>query len=142
VDKSKNSADAAHDYIELDKPVKARFIRIENIRVPDGMFSISDLRIFGIREGKSPDEVSEFTVARDEADQRKAMIEWPEDDQATGYIVNYGIAPEKLYTSVMVYDTGSLMLTGLNRDVEYYFRIDAFNESGITAGIKVKMSMK
>jgi hypothetical protein len=34
----------------------------------------------------------------------------------------------------MVYDAGSLMLTGLNRDVTYYFSVDAFNESGITKG--------
>jgi hypothetical protein len=34
----------------------------------------------------------------------------------------------------MVYDTSSLMLTGLNKDVAYYFSIDAFNESGIAAG--------
>ncbi|MFZ2286976.1 MAG: family 43 glycosylhydrolase [Bacteroidales bacterium] len=136
-DKSKNTADAAHDYIELGKPVQARFIKIENIRVPDGRFSLYDLRIFGTRKGKSPAEISEFTVTRDETDPRRAMVEWPEDDQATGYIVNYGIAPEKLYASVMVYDAGSLMLTGLNRDVTYWFSVDAFNESGITKGTAV-----
>jgi hypothetical protein len=37
----------------------------------------------------------------------------------------------------MVYDSGSLMLTGLNRDVKYYFSVDAFNESGITRGTVV-----
>ena len=64
-------------------------------------------------------------------------MEWPADDLATGYVVNYGIAPDKLYASVMVYDADSLMLTGLNRDVMYYFSIDAFNESGITKGTAV-----
>jgi hypothetical protein len=34
----------------------------------------------------------------------------------------------------MVYDTNSLTLTGLNQDVEYYYSIDAFNESGIAVG--------
>jgi hypothetical protein len=29
----------------------------------------------------------------------------------------------------MVYDAASVMLTGLNRDVTYYFSVDAFNES-------------
>jgi xylan 1,4-beta-xylosidase len=39
---------------------------------------------------------------------------------------------------VMVYNADSLMLTGLNRDVTYYFSIDAFNESGITVGSLVE----
>jgi xylan 1,4-beta-xylosidase len=137
IDKSKNTADACHDYLELENPVKTKFIKIENVSVPDGKFSIYDLRIFGIREGKSPAEVSEFTVERDEADTRRARLKWPGDDQATGYIVNYGTDMNKLYTSVMVYDTSSLLLTGLNKYVTYYFSVDAFNESGITRGTKV-----
>ena len=52
VDKSNNTADACHDYIELEKPVKAKYIKIENVKVPDGKFSVYDLRIFGIKEGK------------------------------------------------------------------------------------------
>ena len=136
-DKSTNTADACHDYIQLEKPVKTRFVRIENVSVPDGRFSLYDFRIFGTREGNAPAEVIEFTVSRNETDTRKALVEWPADDLATGYVVNYGIAPDKLYASVMVYDADSLMLTGLNRDVMYYFSIDAFNESGITKGTAV-----
>lgn len=139
-DKSKNTVDAAHEYIELKKPVKAKFIKIENVRVPEGKFSLYDLRIFGTREGNAPAAVSEFTVTRKEADTRRALVEWTKDDQATGYIVNFGIAPDKLYSSVMVYDAGSLMLTGLNRDVTYWLSVDAFNESGITRGTKVLQS--
>ena len=141
-DKSNNADDACHDYIELDTPVKAKYIKIENVRVPDGRFSIYDLRIFGSREGKVPATVNDFKVIRDDADPRKARLEWPKDEKATGYIINYGIDKNKLYSSVMVYDTCYLMLTGLNRDVAYYFSIDAFNESGIAAGTKVIMSMK
>ena len=136
-DKSQNMADACHDYIQLEKPVLARYVKIENVSVPDGKFSIYDLRIFGTREGNTPAVVSEIAVARSEADTRKAFVEWPADDQATGFIVNYGTDPEKLYTSVMVYDSSSLMLTGLNRDVTYYFSVDSFNESGITKGTAV-----
>jgi hypothetical protein len=36
----------------------------------------------------------------------------------------------------MVYGGDSVRLTGLNKDVTYYFSIDAFNESGITRGTK------
>lgn len=137
VDKSNNTADACHDYIELEKPVKAKYIKIENVKVPDGKFSVYDLRIFGIQEGKTPGIIIDFTVERSESDTRKASISWPIDDLATGYVVNYGTDINKLYTSVMVYDTNSLILTGLNKDVTYYFSIDAFNESGITKGAKI-----
>lgn len=137
VDKSNNTTDACHDYTELEMPVKAKYIKIENVKVPDGKFSIYDLRIFGSRKGKVPSTVDDFTVIREDADTRRAGLEWPKDENATGFIINYGIDKSKLYSSVMVYDTSSLMLTGLNKDVAYYFSIDAFNESGIATGTKV-----
>jgi len=102
--------------------------------VPDGKFSVYDLRIFGKKKGKTPKEVSGFTVERDASDNRRASIKWIKDSTATGYVVNYGTERNKLYTSYMVYDNDSVRLTGLNKDVTYYFSIDAFNESGITKG--------
>lgn len=137
VDKSNNRQDACHDYIELEKPVKAKYIKIENVRVPDGKFSVYDLRIFGIREGKVPGQINDFKVERNQADTRKASLEWPKDNLASGYIVNYGTEINKLYTSVMVYEANSVILPGLNKDVTYYYSIDAFNESGISKGTKV-----
>ena len=136
VDKSNNTLDACHDYVELDKPLKAKYIKIENVKVPDGKFSIYDLRIFGNRKGKTPPKVSGFEVVRDESDSRRATVKWVKDDSATGYVVNYGTDINKLYTSFMVYDADSVRLTGLNKNVTYYFSIDAFNESGITKGTK------
>jgi len=137
VDKSNNRQDACHDFIELEKPVMAKYIKIENVRVPDGKFSIYDLRIFGTREGKVPGKINDFKVERNETDTRRARVEWPKDNLATGYVVNYGTDINKLYSSVMVYETNSLMLNGLNKDVAYYFSIDAFNESGISKGTKI-----
>jgi xylan 1,4-beta-xylosidase len=137
VDKSNNKQDACHDYIELEKPVRAKYIKVENVRVPDGKFSVYDLRIFGTREGKLPGMINDFKVERNGTDTRKAMIEWPKDNNATGYIVNYGTDINKLYSSVMVYDTNSLMLNGLNKDVTYFFSINSFNESGISKGTKI-----
>lgn len=136
-DKSNNTADACHDYIELEKPVKTKYLKIENVRVPDGKFSLYDLRIFGLKEGQTPAAVNDFNVDRNEADTRKASIEWSDDPNATGYIVNYGTRQDKLYTSVMVYDNNSVRLTGLNKGVTYYYSVDAFNESGITKGNRI-----
>lgn len=137
VDKSKNTIDACHDYIELEKPVKTKYIKIENVRVPDGKFSIYDLRIFGKKAGKVPASISDFKVERNESDTRKAKVEWKKDELATGYVVNYGTDPGKLYSSFMVYEANSINLTALNKDVTYYYSINSFNESGITKGSKV-----
>jgi len=135
VDKSNNTTDACHDYIELDMPVKAKYIKVENVRVPDGKFSVYDLRIFGIKKGETPVEPSDFSVERDATDSRRATLKWTKDKSATGYVINYGTDKDKLYSSFMVYDNDSVRLTGLNKDVIYYFTIDAFNESGITRGM-------
>jgi len=136
IDKSNNTEDACHEYIELDKPVKAKYIKIENVKVPDGLFSVYDLRIFGKKKGKTPQEVTSFSVDRNVSDMRRASVKWTKDNSATGYVVNYGTDINKLYTSVLVYDSDSINLTGLNKGVTYYFSIDAFNESGITRGTK------
>jgi xylan 1,4-beta-xylosidase len=136
VDKSNNTTDACHDYIELDKPLKTKYIKVENVKVPDGKFSIYDLRVFGSKNGSTPIEVAGFSVERNSSDTRRAIVRWTKDSSATGYVVNYGTDINKLYTSYMVYDSDSVKLTGLNRDDVYYFTIDAFNESGITKGTK------
>ena len=116
--------------------MNAKYIKIENVRVPDGKFSIYDLRIFGLKKGKTPQEVKGFEVNRN-IDSRKALVKWKKDKSATGYIVNYGVDANKLYTSYMVYNSDSVKLSGLNKDIPYYFSIDAFNESGITKGEKI-----
>lgn len=136
VDRSNNTKDACHEYIELNKPIKAKYIKVENVKVPDGKFSIYDLRIFGLKKGKTPQQVKGFEVNRN-VDSRKATVKWTKDKSTTGYVVNYGVDPNKLYTSYIVYDCDSVKLTGLNKGIPYYFNIDAFNESGITKGTRI-----
>src|SRR5690606_9944554 len=46
-DKSQNKTDVPHDYVELQQPVKARYIKLENVHMPTGKFAISGLRVFG-----------------------------------------------------------------------------------------------
>ena len=49
--------------------------------------------------------------------------------------MRFGIAPNKLYLSHMVYGDSHVLLTALNAEQEhYYFSVDSFNESGITKG--------
>ncbi|NQX40883.1 discoidin domain-containing protein [Pedobacter steynii] len=134
VDQSKNTADVTHDYQVLDKAVKARYVKMINYQVPDGNFSISGLRIFGKGTGKLPEAVKTCKVQRDAQDTRHARLDWKAIKGATGYVVYFGNTKNKLYQSAMVYGNPSLELRGLNKGVPYFFRVDAFNENGVTRG--------
>lgn len=131
IDKSDNLQDVPNDYVELENPKQARYIRYENIHVPTPYLAVSGLRIFGKGHGEAPEEVEDFEVER-EADRRNAMITWEQQEEAQGYNVLWGIAPDKLYSSWMVYDEGQLRLKSLGVDQTYYFAIEAFNENGIS----------
>lgn len=131
IDKSKNDADVPHDYVELDDPMEARFVRIENVHVPSGKFALSGLRVFGRREGRPPEAVERFQVFRGASEPRNAWLKWAADSAATGYVVYAGVDPQKLYTSVMVYGATEHYFRAMDRDRTYYFAIEAFNESGI-----------
>jgi hypothetical protein len=132
VDKSENKTDVPHDYVELERPVKARFIRVENVRMPTGKFAVSGLRVFGLSEGPKPEAVKNFVALRGDSERRSVWLKWRVDPRATGYVIYAGIAPEKMYTSVMVYGENEYYLRALDRDRPYYFQIEAFNEAGIS----------
>ncbi len=138
VDKSKNTIDSPHDYIELDKPTRARFLRITNKYVPSGRFAISGFRIFGIGDKARPKRIDDFSALRDQKDKRNVTLKWQADKNATGYIVNYGISKYKLNNHFMVYEKSEITLSGLNINSEYHFSIDSFNEGGVSLGKQIK----
>ena len=74
---------------------------------------------------------SNFKAAR-KADKRDALLTWEKVKNAQGYNIKWGIAPNKLYNSWLVYDDNFLDLKSLNIDQDYYFSIEAFNENGIS----------
>lgn len=131
VDKSNSYKDTPNDYIELPQPKRTRYIRYKNIEVPTPFLAISDIRVFGVGEGKKPIKVKDFKVER-KTDRRDAMITWASQKNAQGYNVRWGIAPDKLYSSWLVYDDSELLLKSLTVDQEYYFTVEAFNENGIS----------
>lgn len=132
VDKSKNTTDVPHDYIELEKPVEARYLKLENIHMPTGKFAISGLRVFGHGNGKNPDKVKQFMVLRTEKDKRSAYIKWSPVDNAYAYNIYYGTHPDKLYNSVMVHDNNEYWFKSMDSQKTYYFTIEAINENGIS----------
>ena len=128
IDKSNNAVDNRHDYTELSKPVKARYIKLTNVFTPDsGKFAVKDLRIFGNANSAKITKADNVTVVRDPQDRRDATLLWQPVKGAEGYVVRYGIEPNKLYNSYMVYDTHTLTIHSLNKDPEYYFKVEAFD---------------
>ena len=132
VDKSKNTKDAVHELIVLDKPIETRYLRITNSQDLPGKFSISDFRIFGKGKGDLPDVVANIRALKT-ADPRKYNLSWQRQKKASGYIVNVFLENGTYVNSVMVLDN-ELRGGFFNRDSKYLFSIDAFNENGITKG--------
>jgi hypothetical protein len=130
VDKSRNTADVPHDYLELPAPVQARYIKLENISMPTGKFAISGLRVFGSANVPKPSEVSEFIVLRTDKDRRNAWLKWKPAENAFAYNIYMGTAPDKLYNCIMVYGSNEYWLKTLDRKMPYFFRIEAINEGG------------
>ena len=136
VDKSKNLADVPHDYVELDTPGQARYIKIENLKMPTGKFALSGFRVFGKGSGSKPDKVEGFVALRSSpkkyGERRNIWFKWQQNSAADGYVIYWGKSPDKLYGSIMVYGKNEYYFTGADRTDAYYFQIEAFNNNGIS----------
>ena len=137
VDKSNNKRDIPHEYVELTTPVQTRYIRLENIHMPTGKFAISGLRVFGNGNGDKPDMVKQFFVLRTEKDKRSAYIKWSPVNNAFAYNIYYGIAPDKLYSCVMVHSANDYWFKAMDNQKPYYFTIEAVNENGVSEKAKL-----
>lgn len=123
--------DTPNDYIQVEEPISVRYVRYKNIEVPTPHLAISDLRIFGIGSGKKPTAVKNFKVIR-QSDRRDVQISWQPGKNCQGYNIRWGIAPDKLYSSWLIYGKEELLLKSLTTDQSYYFAIEAFNENGVS----------
>jgi len=132
-DNTNEKRDRPNAYEELAKPVKARYIKFENIHVPMPNLAISDIRIFGKGTGATPVTPSELNVTR-QKDDRNADITWQKVPDAVGYNILWGIAPDKLYQTYQIWGDApsSLELRALTVGQKYYFAIEAFNENGVS----------
>jgi len=133
VDKKNNRTDIPNDYFELPVPVQARYIKLENIHMAGGKFAISGLRVFGKGPGPLPDTARDLIVLRTEKDKRSAWIKWSPVDNAYGYNIYFGTAPDKLYNSILVYDANEYWFKVMDREKPYYFSMETLNENGASA---------
>lgn len=120
-----------HGYIELKSPETARYIRYDHVYCTNTYLAISELRVFGKGKGKVPKTPKNFRVKR-QSDRRNADLTWDPVKKATGYVLYWGISPDKLNLSVLLYDTPGYQLRALNTDQTYYYQVEAFNENGIS----------
>lgn len=138
IDRSNSQKDTPNAYIELDTPVLAKYVRYLNIHVPGANFAMSELRVFGLGLREAPNRVSNFTINR-QIDRRDVAFSWDDVAGAQGYNIRWGIAPDKLYQSWLVYDTNTHFMRCLDRNTPYYFTIEAFNENGISQKSDIQM---
>ena len=131
IDRTANKKDMTHELIVLDNPLQTRHIRITNTKEVCGKFSLYDLRIFGNGNGALPAKVTGFEVKRDAKDTRIIRFKWNHAEGADGYILRWGVNKEQLKNATMVYGN-KFEGRFFNRDSDYYFSIDAFNENGKT----------
>jgi hypothetical protein len=138
VDHRAAGRDAPDDYEELPEAARARYVRITNVRSPNGAkFSLSGLRVFGEGNGPRPERVTGVAAvrsAKEPADGRVAEVSWKPAAHADFYIVRYGIAKDRLFGSYQVYGATAKEIRSLNTGVKYYFTVDAVNAAGVTKG--------
>ena len=129
ISKPENNLELKHDYNEFDTPVNARYVKVTNIATYDNAkFCIKDLRVFGTTPNMKTSKVSDVKVVRNPQDRREADLLWSPVPDADGYVVRYGIEPNKLYNSYIVYGKNTLYMHSLNTGPEYYFEVEAFDD--------------
>ena len=133
-DKAENKLDVPHEYIELQVPIKTRYIRLTNYRVPSGTFAIADLRVFGNGNGTIPSKMKKLNIVRSATDRCVVTLTWDNIPDAAGFNIRYGTQKEKLYHNYQVLGTDTITLRSLNSLSKYYFTIDPFNENGLRKG--------
>ena len=125
--------DAPHAFIALPEAQQARFVRLTAGAMPfGGAIAVSGLRVFGFGDVPLPGVID---VRGERRDPRTASLRWDAAPSAVGYNVRYGISPEKLYHSWLVYDRTNLEIGSLNAGHPYWFAVDSFNEAGVAPGI-------
>ena len=133
-DKSDAKTDLPHDLVVREEGVQVQYLKLTVYEVPYAQKPcISGFRVFGTAEGEKP-QAPQFTAIRSE--DRLDMIVSAETEHAVGYNILWGHRADKLYHSWIVYGekVTEHRIGALVKGQDYFVRVDAFNESGITEG--------
>ena len=136
-DKSDVQTDLTHDLILREEGIRVRFLRLSDMAVPYGQQPcISGLRVFGLGQGEKP-AAPVFTVRRENDLDMTVSVQSQEN--TLGYNILFGNSPDKLYHSSMNFKAGDQRIGALIKGRNYFVRVDAFNENGITEGTCVQL---
>ncbi len=136
-DKSNAQTDLTHDLILREEGFRVRFLRLSDMAVPYGQQPcVSGLRVFGLGQGEKP-AAPAFTARRDSDLDMTVSIEAQEN--TLGYNILFGNSQEKLYHSYLTFKAGDRRVGALIKGRNYFVRVDAFNESGITEGTTIQL---
>lgn len=133
-DKTTNTEYLLNDYIEFKTVARAKYLKITNYNVPEGVFAISELRIFGQGAHRKPKKINELKVVRDYRDPQTVKLFWKKQPRTTGYNIRYGIDKEKLYHSYQVSKSTKITIHCPDKNKAYWFQVDAYNENGVSPG--------
>ncbi|MDE7187973.1 MAG: 1,4-beta-xylanase, partial [Lachnospiraceae bacterium] len=141
-DKSGAGTDLPHDFVVREEGIRARFVKLTILQIPyDVAPCISGLRIFGIGDGEKP-RIPEYRIQRS-GDRLDLLVDIENTADASGYNILWGHAADKLYHSYQVYKSEDALtqkrIGALVAAQEYFVRVDAFNENGITHGKVMKL---
>lgn len=148
-DKTSAVTDLSHDFIVRENGIFVRYVRLTIVEIPYGVTPcISGLRVFGIGAGQKP-AVPEFTAQRS-SDRLDLLVSIHGTKDAVGYNILWGHSKEKLYHSYQIYRAVddvqnqrdadiSKRIGALVKSQEYFVRVDAYNENGISKGKIIKL---
>ncbi len=137
VDESRNRTPNPHRFVDFKRSITARYLRAVNVKAMlQGKFAIRDLRVFGHGLAEAPARVERVVARRNREDERFAHVEWMPSAGAEGYLVCFGYAPDHLNLTVQVKgdEKHDLVLHILTKGQPYWYRVDAYNDSGVTVG--------
>lgn len=109
----------------------ARFVRICNIQKyskATGKFALSGFPIFGHALKTLPAKMVDFWALRGASEPRNAWLKWKTSDDATGYIIRFGVSSEKFYRTIMVWLRNDYWFNAMD-DHCNYFSISAFTDA-------------
>ncbi len=130
-DRSNTKLDLPHELFVEEQGWQIRYVKIEVVEMPfHGPACMSGFRIFGKSNMPLP-EKTEYTIHP--ISDLDVMVSWPENKEVQ-HVISWGYTPEKLYHSYTVIGKKEQKIGAVIRGQDMYFRVDAWNEGGITEG--------